>query len=72
MDKYTVKATAQLAGYALAVATVGFITAAVLDYFKPTPEQGIFAIAMAVLAYTAYNLVKIQADILRFRDKNRK
>lgn len=72
MDKYTVKAIGTLLGLAATAVVVSLSTMVVLEYFKPTPEQGVFAVMMVVLAYTAYNLVKIQADIYRSRDNLRK
>lgn len=72
MDKYTVKAVGTVVGLLVVATSVGVTTTALLNYFKPTPEQGVFAVMMAVLAYTMYNLIKIQADIYRSRDNLRK
>ena len=69
MDKYTVKAIGTVVGLAAGAVTVALITTAILNFFQPTAEQGIFAMCMIVLGYTAYNLIKIQADIYRSRDK---
>ena len=72
MDKYTLRAVGQLTGVAAVVVVVSFVTAAILNYFQPTVEQTVFAVAMIILGYTGYNLVKIQADILRSRDNLKK
>lgn len=69
MNKYTFKATIQVAGLFVAFTTISLITAALLRYFNPTLEQVTGIFLFGVLAYTTYNLISVRASILETRDR---
>jgi threonine/homoserine/homoserine lactone efflux protein len=68
MNKYIVKATAQISAVIVFSVAVSLVTLQVLEYFQPTALQVVSTLGVALLVYTLYNLVIIQADILRSRD----
>ena len=69
MDKYIVKATIQILAVLVFATVCATITAGVLNYFEPTPTQVVGVLVVGVLGYVLATLVKIQADILRSKDK---
>lgn len=69
MNKYIVKATAQIAAVLAFGAIMSLGTLAVLEYFQPSASQIIFTLVAGLLLYTVYNLIKIQASILESRDR---
>lgn len=69
MNKYTVKATAQILAFCLLTVLGSFLSFTTLEYFQPEPSTLIF-IAVSILGlYTLYNLIRIQAGILESRDR---
>ena len=69
MNKYILKSTAQLTGAVLAIMSVSFTIAFLLEYFKPTSGQVIGGVMAVIFLAIAYNLIRIQASILETRDR---
>lgn len=69
MDKYIVKAIVQILAVLVFATVCATITAGVLNYFEPTPTQLVGVLVVGMLGYVLSTLVKIQADVLRSRDK---
>lgn len=69
MNKYIVKATAQIAGFVVGSILISFTIFTILDYFQPSVNTIIFSVGMLVMAYVLYIMISIQASILESRDK---
>ena len=69
MNKYMIKATAQITAVLAFAALMSLVTLTVLEYFQPSASEIIFTFVAALMAYTVYNLIKIQASILESRDR---
>jgi hypothetical protein len=69
MNKYTVKATLQVAGFTLAMIALSVTIRLVLDYIDPTPIQLFGTVGSLLMAICFYKLIQIQASILETRDK---
>jgi len=69
MNKYIVRATAQLLAFSLLTMLGSFLILRTLEYFQPSFETMIGVIVSIVGAYTFYNLIQIQASILESRDR---
>ena len=69
MNKYIVKATAQVVGgFALVMATsIGCSMA--LQYYEATAQQVLVIIGIGLFSYTLYKLVRIQADVLESTER---
>ena len=69
MNKYIVKATAQIAGFVVGSILISFTIFTILDYFQPSGSTILFGFGMLVMAYVLYIMISIQASILESRDK---
>jgi hypothetical protein len=69
MNKYIVKATAQVVGgFALVMATsIGCSMA--LRYYEATAHQVLAVGVVAIFSYVLYKLVRIQADVLESAER---
>ena len=69
MNKYIVKATAQVVGgFALVMATsIGCSMA--LQYYEATAQQVLAIIGIGLFSYILYKLVCIQADVLESTER---
>ena len=69
MNKYIVKATAQVVGgFALVMATsIGCSMA--LQYYEATAQQVLAIVGIGLFSYILYKLVRIQADVLESTER---
>ena len=69
MNKYIVKATAQVfGGFALVMATsIGCSMA--LQYYEATAQQVLAIVGIGLFSYILYKLVRIQADVLESTER---
>lgn len=74
MNKYIVKATAQIIGFLVVSILGSFAIFRLLDYFNPEPNTVAFGAGMLILCYILVTLIRVQADVLASRDQlnNRK
>lgn len=69
MNKYTIKATAQILGFIGSSILASFIIFTLLDYFQPSVNTVIFIGSTVIIGYILYVCISIQASILESRDK---
>jgi hypothetical protein len=67
MNKYTKQATLDLLKFVAVSVTIGAAVSFAIQYFGLTPV--ITAGMFALLVYTCYNFIQIQAGILESKDK---
>jgi hypothetical protein len=69
MNKYTIRATAQVAGLLILGAVVSGAVSLVLSYLKPTVDEVIVGLGISAMAFVVYNLIQIRASALETADK---
>jgi hypothetical protein len=69
MNKYTIRATAQVAGLLILGAVVSGTVSLVLSYLKPTVDEVIVGLGISAMAFVVYNLIQIRASALETADK---
>lgn len=69
MNKYIVRATAQVAGLMVFGAVVSGIVSLILTYFKPSADEIIIALGISTMAFILYNLIQIRASALEAADR---
>ena len=69
MNKYIVKATAQVAVLMAFGAVVSGIVSLVLAYFKPSIDEIIMGLGVSFMAFILYNLIQIRASSLEVTDR---
>jgi hypothetical protein len=69
LNKYTVRATAQVITMFIFAGLISCGISLVLNYINPTGAQLIGTMAGLFLAFCVYNLIQIQASILESKDK---
>jgi hypothetical protein len=69
MNKYIVKATAQVAVLMVLGGAISAVISLALHYFKPTVEDIAIAMGLSGMAFVVYNLIQIRASALEFEDR---
>jgi hypothetical protein len=69
MNKYTLRATAQVAGLLILGAVISGTVSLALNYLKPTTDEIILGLAVGAMAFVIYNLIQIRASALESADK---
>lgn len=69
MNKYIVKATAQVVGAIVLLLSVSIGCSMALRYYEATAHQVLAVGVVAVFSYILYNIVRIQADVLESAER---
>jgi len=69
MNKYIIRATAQVAGLMVFGAVVSGIVSLILAYFKPSADEIIIGLGISIMAFILYNLIQIRASALEAADR---
>jgi threonine/homoserine/homoserine lactone efflux protein len=69
MNKYIVKATAQIVGVFVVLMSVSIGCSLALKHYEPTAHQILAVIGIVLFSYVLYNLIRIQADVLESTDR---
>ena len=69
MNKYIVKATAQVVGAIVLLMATSIGCSMALQYYEATAQQVLAVGVVAVFSYILYNLVRIQADVLESTER---
>jgi predicted alpha/beta hydrolase family esterase len=69
MNKYIVKATAQVVGAIVLLMSVSIGCSMALQYYEATAQQVLAIVVVAVFSYILYKLVRIQADVLESTER---
>ena len=69
MNKYIVKATAQVVGGFVLVIATSIGCSMALQYYEATALQVLAVGVVAVFSYVLYKLVRIQADVLESTER---
>ena len=69
MNKYIVRATAQVAVLMAFGAVVSGIVGSALAYFKPSVDEIMVGLCVSFMAFILYNLIQIRASALEFEDR---
>ena len=69
MNKYIVKATAQVVGGFVLVMATSIGCSMALQYYEATAQQVLAIVVVGVFSYILYNLVRIQADVLESTER---
>lgn len=69
MNKYIVKATAQVVGAIVLLMSASIGCSMALRYYEATAHQVLAVGVVAVFSYILYNIVRIQADVLESAER---
>lgn len=69
MNKYIVKATAQVVGAIVLLMSTSIGCSMALQYYEATAQQVLAIVVVGVFSYILYNLVRIQADVLESTER---
>jgi hypothetical protein len=69
MNKYIIRATAQVAVLMVLGAVVSGIISLVLSYLKPTVDEVILGLGISAMVLVVYNLIQIRASALEAADR---
>ena len=69
MNKYIVKATAQVVGGFALVLSTSIGCSMALQYYEATAQQVLAIVVVGAFSYILYNLVRIQADVLESTER---
>ncbi len=69
MNKYIVKATAQVVGAIVLLMATSIGCSMALQYYEATAQQVLVIIGIGLFSYTLYKLVCIQADVLESTER---
>ena len=69
MNKYIVKATAQVVGAIVLLMTTAIGCSMALQYYEATAQQVLAVGVVAVFSYILYKLIRIQADVLESTER---
>ena len=69
MNKYIVKATAQVVGAIVLLMATSIGCSMALQYYEATAQQVLAIVVVGAFSYILYNLVRIQADVLESTER---